>query len=234
MKIPEQIDYKKRFAQFLSEEIQNSEIPEKTQVKYQIRTLGNKTLGEYLCESNCLKDANSLIIKNKHIWIDVFTGNKLEKRLIKEDTLGWITMNRPERVIQEEMMNTAVKIDSDLNFDDDKKDMFRNFLSFIAQHFEWNDIPEIHITSVRNGNMTTASYSPETKKVTVYGKNRALADICRSLAHELVHHNQNITNQIKGPVQNIGGEIEDSANAIAGQLIKKFTQQADNVKLYEM
>jgi hypothetical protein len=38
----------------------------------------------------------------------------------------------------------------------------------------------------------------------------------------LVHHQQNQKKQLSKNVKDIGGPIEDEANAVAGQLIKKF------------
>jgi len=56
----------------------------------------------------------------------------------------------------------------------------------------------------------------------IYGKNRMTVDIMRSLAHELIHHRQWERGLLKTPPPDIGGPIEDGANAIAGRLIKKF------------
>jgi hypothetical protein len=49
-----------------------------------------------------------------------------------------------------------------------------------------------------------------------------LVDIMRSLAHELSHHKQWEDGKLKVKPPDIGGPIEDGANAKAGQLIKMF------------
>jgi hypothetical protein len=49
-----------------------------------------------------------------------------------------------------------------------------------------------------------------------------LGDIMRSIAHELTHKRQYEEDRVKHPVQDVGGEIEDEANAKAGAIIKKF------------
>jgi hypothetical protein len=47
----------------------------------------------------------------------------------------------------------------------------------------------------------------------------------RSIAHELVHHKQYEDGRLDGPKPpDIGGEIEDEANAKAGQFIKMFSR----------
>ena len=61
-------------------------------------------------------------------------------------------------------------------------------------------------------------------------------DILRSLAHELVHHKQKENGDFKNKevikdIPEVGGHIEDEANAIAGRLIKKYGKQ--NQDLYE-
>jgi hypothetical protein len=52
----------------------------------------------------------------------------------------------------------------------------------------------------------------------------------RSVAHELVHHQQNENGKLKGKISNVGGPIEDEANAVAGELLKKYG--IDNPEIY--
>jgi hypothetical protein len=52
----------------------------------------------------------------------------------------------------------------------------------------------------------------------------------RSIAHELVHHKQYEEGRLNGPKPpDIGGEIEDEANAKAGQFIKMFAKQDETI-----
>jgi hypothetical protein len=47
----------------------------------------------------------------------------------------------------------------------------------------------------------------------------------RSIAHEMVHHKQFEDGRLDGPQPpDIGGEIEDEANAKAGQYIKMYSK----------
>jgi hypothetical protein len=82
---------------------------------------------------------------------------------------------------------------------------------------------------------TYAYYNPQTNSVAVYVVNRATADIMRSFAHELVHHKQTQMGEIKPgvAVKDVGGKIEDDANAIAGQLIKKFGYANPTLKIWD-
>jgi Zn-dependent peptidase ImmA (M78 family) len=48
-------------------------------------------------------------------------------------------------------------------------------------------------------------------------------DVCRSIAHELVHHKQNLENRISDHINDgDGSEIENEANAVAGVIIRKW------------
>jgi Zn-dependent peptidase ImmA (M78 family) len=78
---------------------------------------------------------------------------------------------------------------------------------------------------------TTASYdyTKENKIVKINAKNRALVDVMRSLAHELVHHKQWEDGRLEVRPADIGSPEEDEANALAGRYIKMFAQKDDTI-----
>ena len=110
--------------------------------------------------------------------------------------------------------------------DDDKKEKLNSFVKFVKEQLELKTVPTISIQNHRNGIKTTANYdyTKENKVVKVCMKNRALVDVMRSIAHELVHHKQFEQGRLNTPPPDIGGEIEDEANAKAGQFIKMFAK----------
>lgn len=115
---------------------------------------------------------------------------------------------------------------------EDKKDKLNSFVKFVKKQLEIENLPTISIQPNRDGLKTTAhyDYTKENKIVRVYGKNRALVDIMRSVAHELVHHKQFEEGRLDGPQPpDIGGEIEDEANAKAGQYIKMYAKIDPNI-----
>jgi hypothetical protein len=110
---------------------------------------------------------------------------------------------------------------------DNNKKKLADFVKFIKNELKLKDVPTISIQNHRNGLKTTANYdyTKENKIVKVCSKNRALVDVMRSLAHELVHHKQWEDGRLNGPKPpDIGGEIEDEANAKAGQFIKMYAK----------
>jgi len=119
--------------------------------------------------------------------------------------------------------------------DENKKKKLKEFVKFVKKELKIKKLPKIIIQSNRDGLKTTAVYDYSDKKqiVKVYGKNRALVDIMRSVGHELVHHKQyeddKLTKTIKDGED--GSEIENEANAKAGFLIRKYGKI--DTKIYE-
>jgi len=69
--------------------------------------------------------------------------------------------------------------------------------------------------------------------IRVYGKNRSLADVMRSVAHEMTHMMQDEQNLLHGNVKDAGGFHEDQANAKAGELLKLYAKKPGRKKIYE-
>ena len=114
---------------------------------------------------------------------------------------------------------------------DEKKEILDKFVLFVKEQLELKSVPTIKIQNHRDGLKTTANYdyTKENKIIKVCAKNRALVDVCRSVAHEMVHHKQYEQGRLKVQPPDIGGEIEDEANAKAGQYIKMYSKKDPNI-----
>lgn len=112
-----------------------------------------------------------------------------------------------------------------------QKEILHDFVKFVKKELKIEKMPKIQILNGRGELKTTANYDyrkPE-KIVKINGKNRALVDIMRSIAHELTHHKQYEQGRLKVKPPDIGGEIEDEANAKAGQFIKMFAKKQPSI-----
>ena len=69
---------------------------------------------------------------------------------------------------------------------------------------------------------TFGFFDPNNKKIWIYVKNRNMADILRTLAHELVHRKQEEDGRLDIKSGETGSPIEDEANATAGVLLRNF------------
>lgn len=66
------------------------------------------------------------------------------------------------------------------------------------------------------------TFNPENDKIWLYVGNRNMADILRTLAHELVHRKQHEDGRLNIMSGETGSEIENEANAQAGILLRNF------------
>ena len=112
------------------------------------------------------------------------------------------------------------------HYSEENKEVIKNFVKFVKDQLDLETVPTISIQNGRGKLKTTANYdyTKENKIIHVNGKNRALVDVLRSLAHELVHHKQYEQGRLEVKPPDIGGEIEDEANAKAGQFIKMYSK----------
>jgi len=102
------------------------------------------------------------------------------------------------------------------SLNDNKKEKITEFVKFVRKQLQLEKCPTIVLQNGRGELKTTASYD--------YSKNRAIVDIMRSIAHEMVHHKQFEEGRLVVKPADIGGDIEDEANSKAGQYIKLFAQ----------
>ena len=109
--------------------------------------------------------------------------------------------------------------------------IIEDFINHSLIYLRLQETPSIVFVVVRKNGMTHGQFNPNTGEIFVYIKNRSLADYLRTLAHELVHFNQRNSNkmEIDKNYPEIGGEIEDEANAIAGQIIKSFGEKVNSI-----
>ena len=112
-----------------------------------------------------------------------------------------------------------------------KKAIVSKFIDFVSDNLDITNDLNVRLTNSKNGITTTAVYDHD-GNITVYIKNRAIVDILRSIAHEMVHHKQNENGLLTGsPSEGAdGSDIENEANAKAGELIRIFGRQ--NPEIY--
>jgi Zn-dependent peptidase ImmA (M78 family) len=114
---------------------------------------------------------------------------------------------------------------------DKGKEQLKDFALFVIKELGIEKAPTIAIQNGRKKLVTTANYdyTKENKIIKVNAHKRALVDVMRSLAHELTHHKQYEQGRLKVQPPDIGGEIEDEANAKAGQFIKMYAKKDPSI-----
>lgn len=106
-----------------------------------------------------------------------------------------------------------------------KEEIIYEFIDFVKEKIELPDIPNIDISYNEKDAQDMKSFGLYTgDNLLVVAANRNLADILRTIAHELVHHKQGIEGRIKPNSNETGSDIENEANALAGVLMRDFAQ----------
>ena len=110
----------------------------------------------------------------------------------------------------------------------DKKSTYKILLAFIefaAKHLELNSLPKFDFkfdTKRSVENKSFGGYGSEHITITVV--NRHIMDVCRTLAHELVHYKQDLNGDLDGPGNPgaTGSPQENEANAQAAVIMRNW------------
>lgn len=119
---------------------------------------------------------------------------------------------------------------------DEYLDNIKDFAEFITTKLPFKSDVEIYLIKrhEREG-CSTGQYDPQENKIYVVTDGRALVDIMRTVAHEMVHMKQNGLNQIDPKkYTNIGGFAEGEANVKAGNFIKMYVQEKHKEAIYDL
>ncbi len=208
----------------------NESINEKSVSKSQQRFFGAvKDCQETGDCSGSVKDAASSM---KTSDVDDFAATKHKglPEKVKEDTV--VTNLGATPMVH--TLNVQKGIDG---MTPEKVSVVKDFVSFVCGKLGMEEPVHVCLRKGRDEYIqTTASYLPGENQNHIRCGGRAIVDILRSIAHELVHNRQREVG-IFGEgdkVQNIGGHIEDQANSVAGVFIKDFTHNYGYDNIYDI
>ena len=124
--------------------------------------------------------------------------------------------NTPKKSLNESIMRNH-KIDARKVAD---------FVNFAKDYLKIDDDIKVALAFERSPELKTTAYYDFSDGgfIKIYVKDRAIIDICRSIAHELVHHLQYIEGRLLNAAEDgsDGSPIENEANAVAGIIIRKW------------
>ena len=110
--------------------------------------------------------------------------------------------------------------------DDKKKMVIEDFIMFACNHLGF-DPNEANVELSYDPKEAASMHSfgkqtPDTGVIRVVVVNRNLADVLRTLAHELVHRKQQLEDRLYTGAGEDGSDIENEANAEAAVIMRKF------------
>jgi len=104
-----------------------------------------------------------------------------------------------------------------------------DFIKFAAEHLELKTLPKFDFVfdskqSVENKSF--GGYRPGAEHITITVKNRHIMDVCRTLAHELVHYSQDLKQELEDDeAGSTGSPQENEANAQAAVIMRNWGKQ---------
>lgn len=109
-----------------------------------------------------------------------------------------------------------------------------DFMGYCKEHLGVNELPRLVMIDNREKARENASfggYSPAEKTIYLNIAGRHLADVLRTLAHEIVHHKQNEEGILTADAGETGSEFENEANSKAGVIMRNYGRS--NPAIYE-
>lgn len=110
-----------------------------------------------------------------------------------------------------------------------RRDTYSTLLEFIeyaARELELASLPKFDFVFDSAASVERKSfggYTPGAEHITITVKNRHINDICRTLAHEMVHYKQDLDNQLEeADAGATGSPQENEANAQAAVVMRNW------------
>ena len=116
-------------------------------------------------------------------------------------------------------MNLNFKADKNL-FDEKQVKVLKTFIDYLHNEIPLDDVT-VEFVNQRQGTMTTGVRQQD-GSLKILAGGRMLLDVLRTLSHEWVHEGQHQILGWKIGGDEIGGPLENQANAMAGVYLKKF------------
>lgn len=134
--------------------------------------------------------------------------------------------------LQTRQLHQPTNLGEGLNNNTDKQ-LLKKFVGFAIKELGIQKPPSGLTLSNNNdeakSRRTFGTFNPNDDKIWVYVKNRNMADLLRTLAHELVHRKQAEDGRLDPNSGETGSNIENEANAQAGVLLRKFGEQNEEI-----
>ena len=111
----------------------------------------------------------------------------------------------------------------------EKRDTYKillDFIKFAAEDLELNSLPKFDFmfdSSRSVEHKSFGGYQPGNEHITITVKNRHIMDVCRTLAHELVHYSQDLKKELEDDdAGSTGSPQENEANARAAVIMRNW------------
>ena len=113
------------------------------------------------------------------------------------------------------------------------REILLEFIRFAAEDLELDKLPKFNFmfdTARSLEHKSFGGYAPGEKHIDITVVNRHIMDVCRTLAHELVHYSQDLKNELDDPDAGAtGSPQENEANARAAVIMRNWGKKHPNL-----
>ena len=193
---------------------------------------GNHRLGAFVIGK--LPKIKALVLSEDQILLAApgskWDGNNLPETIPLKDSKGKVNLKdyfstEPLKVPTKENLSEA--------WEPQKAKVINRFLHFASEYLHI-DRPKIKLLNGPQFTQTYHSfggYHPGEENIQIVVYNRNMADILRTLAHEMVHRMQHLDDRLGPNSGEDGSPEENEANALAGVMLRQFGRE--NPGIYE-
>jgi hypothetical protein len=174
-------------------------------------------------------------LKSINALKDIYKDNELvefnDKLLEKIELISQLNEQPEEECLEPTTDDERLIYETVFGDNTDKSNpIIEDFIKFSKNYLKLKWPVNINFTDSRDSGITTAGYNPNDKSSIIYIKSRAVVDILRSIAHELVHQKQHEEGELTNDSGKTGSPHENQANSIAGILMREY--QKDHPEIY--
>lgn len=135
----------------------------------------------------------------------------------------------------DKLPNISIKLSKALDFSKEDRKIIRDFCGMCSKLLELEDQYDCFLESDRKISkiITTAICAFSERNIRIYCHERSMADILRSIGHEMFHLRQHELDLVPSNMkQHHLSPIEWHANAAGGALLSYFAQKVGRDKIY--
>lgn len=155
-----------------------------------------------------------------------------------DDSYVYEPVNEIENIVKslENEVNSYITNYFNEEISETKQQSIQNFIEFATKRLKLCEIPKITLIGDKEfaeSQSSLGGFNSDTKEIYVATEGRLTADICRTIAHEMVHRKQDEMGLIRNPMKDgaDGSPIENQAHAIAGILMREYGRK--NKQIYQ-
>ena len=166
---------------------------------------------------------------------DPLVKARLKKALAYAEQRKEASKKKTQRMKKEDRYLQEARYKKFLNegWDNSKGKVIGDFVNYVSEYLSITK-PKIKLINQPDYTQEYHSfggYMPSEEKIMVVVHNRNMADILRTVAHEMVHHMQNLDDRLTPTSGEDGSPDENEANSLAAVIMRKFGRE--NPHIYE-